>query len=352
MVKSRIFLLAALCTVVNTHAENISDADSAAVSSSVVDKHVMQQPQEDKLLFNHLSVSVTTGTTGVGLEVAMPVTKWAQLRTGFNYMPRFNHTMHFGVQLGDQQESAEAQQTKFEKLSGMLKSFMGTEVDSEIDMIGEPSFDNFKLMADIFPFKNKKWHLTVGFYYGGATVAKAWNAEEDMTSLVAMSMYNSMYERVRRSYESQVEAMNDPFAVPVPYMTLGGVDYYADVTLYNNMMYFGRMGVHIADHENGTPYRLEPDENNMVKVEVKTNKFRPYIGFGYGGALSKKDDTYSLYFDCGLMFWGGTPKIITHDGTNLSDLNNVRGKVGDYVKFIKAFPVFPVLNVRLTRKIF
>ena len=64
MVKSRIFLLAALCSVANTHAENISDADSAAVSSSVVDKHVMQQPQEDKLLFNHLSVSVTTGTTG------------------------------------------------------------------------------------------------------------------------------------------------------------------------------------------------------------------------------------------------------------------------------------------------
>ena len=119
------------------------------------------------------------------------------------------------------------------------------------------------------------------------------------------------------------------------------------------MTYYGRMGVHIADYKDGTPYRLEPDENNMVKAQIRVNKFRPYLGFGYGGALSKKDDTYSLSFDCGMMFWGGTPKILTHDGTDLAnDVDHVRGKVGDYVKIIKAFKVYPVLSLRLTRKIF
>ena len=53
------------------------------------------------------------------------------------------------------------------------------------------------------------------------------------------------------------------------------------------------------------------------------------------------------------MFWGGTPDIITHDGTNLTkDVSDINGKVGDYVKFIKGVKVFPILNLRITRRIF
>lgn len=352
MKRTKALFLVTLLPFFELCAQDVNGVDTVVQGVNSVDSHVSSLTPKDRQLLNHLTLSLTTGTTGVGLELAMPVTKWVQLRTGFTYMPRFNHTMHFGVQVGDKLESAEEQQSKFDRLSGMLEGFVGQKVDNQIDMIGEPHFDNFKFLADIFPFRNKKWYLTVGFYYGSSTVAKAWNATEDMTSLVAVSMYNSMYDRVCRSYESVLASMNDPYAVPEPYMSFGGTDFYADESLYNSMQYYGRMGVHIADYGDGTPYRLEPDEVNMVKVEVKTNKFRPYIGFGYGGALSKKDDTYSLSFDCGVMLWGGTPEIITHDGTDLSKLDNVRGKVGDYVKLIKAFPVFPVLNVRLTRKLF
>jgi hypothetical protein len=53
------------------------------------------------------------------------------------------------------------------------------------------------------------------------------------------------------------------------------------------------------------------------------------------------------------MFWGGTPRIYTHDGTDLSkDVENIEGKVGTYVDLLKAFKVFPVLNVRITKTIF
>jgi hypothetical protein len=53
------------------------------------------------------------------------------------------------------------------------------------------------------------------------------------------------------------------------------------------------------------------------------------------------------------MFWGGTPRIYTHDGTDLSrDVENIGGKVGTYVDIVKAFKVFPVMNVRFTRTIF
>ena len=351
--KTLTLLLSGLFPVIGLYAQKTGVADTVfcAGTGSMSFSYAAQQ-KPDKQVLNHLSLSVTMGSTGVGLDVAMPVTKWARLRTGFTYMPRFNHTMHFGVQVGDKQESAEEQKNKFDHLSGMLESFVGNKVDDRKDMVGTPCFDNFKLMADLFPFKDKRWHITAGFYYGSAKVAKADNATEDATSLVAVAMYNNFYSRVCRSYESVLASMNDPNVVPEPYMSFGGNDYYADEELYNKFTSYGRMGVHIANYKDGVPYRLEPDENNMVKVAVRTNRFRPYLGFGYGGPLSKKDDTYSLSFDCGVMFWGGTPKIVTHDGTNLSDLDNVRGKVGDYVRLIKAFPVYPVVSISLTRRLF
>ena len=114
------------------------------------------------------------------------------------------------------------------------------------------------------------------------------------------------------------------------------------------------MGVRIGDYvSDGSPYIVEPDENSMVKAEVRVNTFKPYVGFGYGGRLVKGDDRYKISFDCGAMFWGGTPSILTHDGTDLAkDVRNVRGKVGDYVKLVKNVKVFPVLNVRITRTLF
>ena len=96
-----------------------------------------------------------------------------------------------------------------------------------------------------------------------------------------------------------------------------------------------------------------PDENSMVKAWAYANRIKPYVGFGYGGRLLKKDDSWHVSFDCGAMFWGGVPKVVTHDGTDLvNDVRNIPGKVGDYVDIIKNFHVFPVLNLRLTKRLF
>ena len=106
-------------------------------------------------------------------------------------------------------------------------------------------------------------------------------------------------------------------------------------------------------HKEGETYFLEPDENCMVKATMHVNNFKPYAGFGYEGRLVKGNDRYLVSFDCGLMFWGGTPELKTHDGTDLiHDVRDVPGRIGSNVRFIEKFKAFPVLNVRLTRKLF
>ncbi|MBR1700257.1 MAG: hypothetical protein IJ714_10835 [Bacteroidales bacterium] len=40
--------------------------------------------QEDKGLFNHLSVGATVGLDGLGIEVSAPITRYVQLRAGYS----------------------------------------------------------------------------------------------------------------------------------------------------------------------------------------------------------------------------------------------------------------------------
>lgn len=304
-----------------------------------------QEEKKDFKAFNHLDVGVTLGTTGIGLDVAAPIGDYLQVRTGFEVMPRFEKNMHFNIQSFDL--NGQLIETKFDKMADLLESFTGYRADPEVTMIGKPTLWNFKLLFDVFPFRNKHWHFTAGFHWGPSDIAEAVNALEDAPSLVAVNIYNNIYDKI-----------------------VNGEMIYNGATLgyeqRQSIKANGRLGIHVGDythdvldeegnaiHQAGDPYRMEPDDNCSVSAKVSVNSFKPYLGFGYGGRLLKKDDRYRVSFDAGLMFWGGTPSIITHDGTNLSkDVENISGKVGDYADFISGFKVFPVLNLRITRRIF
>lgn len=335
-------IVAALLTATLSFAQS---ADYPCVKGSTENK-------EDKNILNHLDGSITLGTTGLGVDLAMPIGNRVQVRTGFSFFPHYEQTMHFGVEVGDDSDPA-VQDEKFNKLSQTLNEMFTFEVDRNVDMKGKPTMKNFKLLVDVFPFRNKHWHVTGGFYWGPSTVAKAENAAYDGTSLVSVSIYNNLYDRVKASYESIKKMMEGDPADPIPYIKINGQEFFAGEDLYNKFQSYGRMGVHLGDKKDGTPYIMEPDADNMVSCKIKVNNFRPYLGFGYGGKLSNRSDRNWISFDCGAMFWGGTPKVITHDGMNLAtDVDNIDGKVGDYVKFFKGVKVFPVLELRLTHRIF
>lgn len=291
-----------------------------------------QNDKKDFQAFNHLDLGLTLGTTGIGFDLATPIGEYVQIRTGFEFMPRFTKSLHFDIQSFS--DDGSLIDTHFDNLSDRLESFTGYKADSQVKMNGKPTLWNFKLLFDVFPFRNKHWHLTAGFHWGPSQIAEAINDLEDAPTLVAVNIYNNIYEKV-----SEGENVFGDFDV--------------DPDLRRKIKRSGRMGIHIGDYDDGTPYLMEPDENCTVSAKVTVNSFKPYLGFGYGGKLFKNDNRYQVSFDAGLMFWGGEPAITTHDGTNLSkDVSNISGKVGDYVDFISGIKVFPVLNLRITRRLF
>ena len=326
------------------------------------------------IIIKHLDLGVTLGTDGIGVDLSAPVVEnWVNVRAGFTYMPRFNATMHFGFEAGDASMTQDERDEQFNKLSVMLHDMIGTTVDKEVDMVGTPKFQNFKFLVDVTPFRNKNWHVTGGFYWGPSRIAYAENAVYDATSLVSTAFYNTLYDRVVTSYNNLFSDFE------TPYMSLGGQDLYADDGLYNTFKGYGRMKVQLGEYKDtGEPCYVEPNENNMMTAKVKVNNFRPYLGFGYGGRLVKNDDRYRISFDAGLMFWGGTPQVLVtatqyagfDDGMEngvqvrqakeiyvkrevdlAKDVRNIGGKVGDYVDVLKAFKVYPVINVRISRRL-
>ena len=325
---------------------------------------VFQYWKEHNIL-QHLDASLTVGTSGIGIDVASPIGEYVQVRAGYEFMPHFHKTLKFNLTVGGEparqyDEDGNRVITKFDKMKEFLYQFTGYDVEDHVDMIGTPTMNNFKLLVDVFPLKNNKhWHVTAGFYWGPSQFARAENSTEAMVSLLSVGMYNSMYQKAVNG-----EPFIDLGAIDEKYagMSFGGEE--IDI-IYDKFRSFGRLGFSLGTfkhdvvdnkgvlHKAGEPYILEPGDDSMVRVKAKSNAFKPYLGFGYGGRLIKNRDDWKVSFDAGAMFWGGTPDLIVHDGVNLTkDVENIGGQVGDYVDLFKAFKVYPVLTFRLTKTIF
>jgi len=314
-------------------------------------------PQSQKKnILNHLDASVTVGSTGLGFDLAMPIGEYVQLRTGAAFFPHVKLKMTYGLEMtGDGDEENENDtpategMTSFEKAARVLKETTGREVSPTVSMWAMPRYNNFKLLIDVFPFKDRRWHVTAGFYLGNRNFARAYNRTEDMPNLLSVNLYNHLIDKLKEGgdiFSWEGEAVSIPEQLKASALRNGYIAVPFGV-LKNDVEKDGQVVFH-----KGETYYVMPAEDNMIHTEGYINKFKPYIGFGYGGHLFKGSDTM-ISFDTGVMFWGGSPKLVTHDGVDLvHDLPKIRGSVGRTVDFVKTFTVFPVINIRLTQRIF
>ncbi|MDE6378881.1 MAG: hypothetical protein K2L11_00295 [Muribaculaceae bacterium] len=298
-------------------------------------------------VFNRIEVAANIGTTGLGLEVASPMTKWTKLRIGFDVMPQFTIPMNFGMasyvdgQVND----------KFDRIQEMMYNMSGMTIDQNVRMESKPTMTTFRLLVDVYPFQNNRhWHFTAGFFVGGSSAGKSINAMSEMPSLLALNMYDRLYRGI-----TSEDFLDNVYENPHFLYEITGIPSLDNEYLNGPMMEelqkkflsMGQLGVHVGDHKDGTPYMMMPDKDGTVSARAKVNRFRPYLGFGYGGALSP-DGKWQASVDAGVQFWGGVPKVTTHDGTVLNDLVNLRGKVDTYMSLMKAIPVYPTIDFRIS----
>ena len=110
------------------------------------------QDRVDKFgVFDHMSVGATLGTTGIGLDVAAPVTDYMQVRAGYNFFSGLKYSE-------DVDYRAKGKPTRG-KTEAEGKNYMGAG----------------HLLLDVYPFPEYTFHATAGFYLGSEDVVKIEN---------------------------------------------------------------------------------------------------------------------------------------------------------------------------------
>lgn len=328
---------------------------------------------------NHLDLSVTGGSDGVGFELATPISDRFRLRTGASFLKMSSNDIKFDIEVGDFDPQLTLEQNKalsaekFTKIATTLGGVTGEQLDQQISIIRDYSFNNFKLLIDFYPWKKKNWYFTAGFFWGNNTIHKYYNTTTDMTELMMVTMYNNM--RKSALAEEPLITYNG-HSVYLPYSFTSDIIDYGDMSIvigqYQHDVYAqndilwdydaidpvtgeilhqkGDIRYAKGDliHKQGDYYHMQPDENNMVKANSRINSFRPFIGMGYETFLTK-DKRTSLSLNVGLLFIN-IPKTSTHDRLDVD--NDLWLTNRDFEESLPWSPPYPVFNLRITRRLF
>ena len=276
-------------------------------------------------MFQHLDVAFSLGTTGIGIDVAMPVCEIAQVRMGYDFMPHFRKSISSKLKIGDEEsiqydDKRDRKATHYTEVADSMYSLFGYNMMPYIDMTSRLTMNNFKFMVDVFPLSgNKKLHFTVGFFWGPSQFAEIRHDSEFTPTLQCVSAYNGMYP-----------------------------------TAYDGIWQdYGMAGFPMGKDGDGKDYKMTPSDKAEINISVKTNSFKPYLGVGYEANLLKKRDDFKFAVTGGLIFWGGKPSMVTPDGKDLTrDVSDIPDDMGSYVSFISKLVAFPAINVRIIKNIF
>lgn len=107
--------------------------------------------QKELGIFNTLSVGVSAGTTGIGVDVATPVTPHFAIRGGVSFIPGIKISTDVDVDLTDPD----------------LGSY-----PTNLDLKGSMSRASGELLVNYYPFLSSSFFVTAGAYFAGSKLVK------------------------------------------------------------------------------------------------------------------------------------------------------------------------------------
>lgn len=179
----------------------------------------------------------------------------------------------------------------------------------DIKIEGKSNIFDGKLLLDYYPFKSSSFHLTAGAYFG----------KDDIVHIINTS------------------------------------------PILRNPADYGTLGLLLGSGDK--EYAVSTDKDGNAIIKAKVNSFKPYLGIGFGRAV-QKNHRFGVSCDLGVQFWG-TPGLYARakktTGTTWEDNHHFKyDELGDdddedlkdAFEALEKITVYPVLNLRLTYRIF
>ena len=251
---------------------------------------------------NHVSIGAGLSLiNGWTIELATPLTRYAAVRAGFNYLPKMGISNDLDINYGN----------------GAAQYI--PNLPNKIEVEAKPSLSTGHLMIDLYPLRHSSFHLTAGLFFGSNKVIEAYNKDEQNKAILQqIYLFNNrqgIYTEVPKNLNGYVGTLID------------GTE---------------KIGVEMGD------YFLEPDQNGQVNANIQVKKVRPYLGLGFGRAVPEKH-RFTLGFDMGVQLWG-TPSVYVKDHQLVEqDMNGDNGK---FLKAMSKITVYPSISLRLVGRVF
>lgn len=121
-------------------------------------------------LGNRVGIGVGVGTEGIGIDAAVPLTKYVQARVGVNFIPNINI-------------NANAEVTTQAGYGGQ-----DYDVSGEMKVKGKFSRTTFDVKFDCYPFANSSsFFVTAGLSFGGSDLIKISGQSEDLKQVASQT---------------------------------------------------------------------------------------------------------------------------------------------------------------------
>jgi hypothetical protein len=269
--------------------------------------------QEGVKPFQHLSLGVEAGITGIGIELAAPLHKNFTLRGGFSTFPLNLDIAKFaGESMGFSVDLKQAIKDKIDNavnVSPNLKSDLeanglptkADDIDNKIAPKLKFGLANAKILIDYYPTVKSSFHFTAGAYYG-----------------------SNYLLGIEGGLSKQTSDMIDMLA-----------------------KHKDDMGFDINEEQFVDGYQINARDLGSLDARISTKALKPYFGFGFGRAVPKS--RLGMQFDLGALYHG-TPKLTSGNSQIQKLLDTEIG--GDAIAIMEKVTFYPVISLKITYRIF
>lgn len=271
--------------------------------------------------FKHLSAGVDVGTTGVGLELALPVvTDHLVIKAGGN-LPNFSASAtatydmsSFSSRINEYVVQANNYLTQ---VHGETTQFAQLPNNTLVEASARIYFASFRAILEYYPSKNSGFHISAGVYVGSNQVLAADGC--------AVDLWNSY--SIDKAISDEMCSKYDDFEEIV-----GGIP-------------------DLAANINGKTYQIKDPGN--VNLGLSVWKARPYFGIGFGKSVP--DTRCGFQFDLGAIYLGRPSFTSTNEVAyqpDLPSLNFDNSGINAVMNTMAKYAFWPVVNFRFILRIF
>lgn len=221
--------------------------------------------------FKSLAIGFEAGTTGLGVEVAVPIVTNRIVLKGGLTSPSFTYPYSFS---GDMQPVNDEiiRANDYLMQSGLDDRINTRFSDLSLSASSTLNLSSARLLLEFYPFKSSSFHITAGAYMGMGDKFLSATVRTDKTFMTEL---NAM--------KAEINAINSKYADVPGYSPV-------DVTADSFNMF-------------DSTYKIREEDGRAVfDADFKVAKVRPYLGLGFGRSMPKKH--LGFQFDLGLWYHG------------------------------------------------